>query len=346
MARNASRLKLGYYPLVPAEAERIRGHLYFPDVPVTALDPCAGTGDALLRITSGAPVRRYGIELDSFRAAEAAGVLDEVVQGSVFDTHSAVESFSLLFLNPPYDDEVADGRGQRTEALFLEQTFRWLQPGGVLALVIPGNRLVHCSDVLAAHFGSLGVYRLTASESSKYSQVVVFGIRRSGQERERARDRDVLSVRLHMCEAARKYGAIEPLQDQAGRVWHVPPVRKTVTLTYRGLPLDSIEDALPTSRAYRQAERLLFVPETQVRGRPLTQPHPGHASQAARIRCAAPAARPCRQRHQYRRATTRRGRARLQAGGRIWREGSPIESLLPPSAICAFASGPAAQGSP
>jgi hypothetical protein len=128
MARNASRLKLGYYPLVPAEAERIRGHLYFPDGPVTALDPCAGTGDALVRITSDAPVRRYGIELDSIQAADAAGALDEVVQGSVFDTHSAVESFSLLFLNPPYDDEVAEGRGQRTEALFLEPIFDGCSP--------------------------------------------------------------------------------------------------------------------------------------------------------------------------------------------------------------------------
>jgi hypothetical protein len=153
-----------------------------------------------------------------------------------------------------------------------------LQPGGVLALVIPGNRLVHCSDVLAAHFGSLGVYRLTDSQSSRYSQVVVFGVRRSRQERERARDRDVLNARQHLCEAASGYRTIEPMQDQAGRVWHVPPARKPATLTYRGLPLDSIEDALPTSRAYRQAERLLFAPETQVRGRPLTPLHPGHAS--------------------------------------------------------------------
>ena len=32
MARNSSRLKLGYYPLVPSEAERIYRFLEFPPV--------------------------------------------------------------------------------------------------------------------------------------------------------------------------------------------------------------------------------------------------------------------------------------------------------------------------
>jgi len=65
------------------------------------LDPCVGTGTALRIITAQARTRRYGIELDSFRAMEATSSLDEVVQGSVFDTHCPVESISLLYLNPP-----------------------------------------------------------------------------------------------------------------------------------------------------------------------------------------------------------------------------------------------------
>src|SRR5689334_19065237 len=98
MARNASRLKLGYYPLVSAEAQRLRRLLEFPPE-CAVLDPCAGTGAALRQISGETPARRYGIELDSFRAMEAGCVLDEVVQGSVFDTHCPVESYSLLYLN-------------------------------------------------------------------------------------------------------------------------------------------------------------------------------------------------------------------------------------------------------
>src|SRR2546425_192636 len=107
MARSESRLKLGYYPLVPGEGQRLRRFLELPPE-CAVLDPCAGTGAALRQISGEAPARRYGIELDSFRATEAGGVLDEVVQGSVFDTHSPIESYSLLYLNPPYDDEIAE----------------------------------------------------------------------------------------------------------------------------------------------------------------------------------------------------------------------------------------------
>ena len=97
MARTASKLKLGYYPLAEQEAKRIRRFLQFVGA-ATVLDPCAGTGSALRAITDGAEARRYGSELDAYRAAEAKQVLDEVIQGSVFETHSPVESYSLLYL--------------------------------------------------------------------------------------------------------------------------------------------------------------------------------------------------------------------------------------------------------
>jgi hypothetical protein len=99
MARNAARLKLGYYPLVENEAKRMRQFLQFPNT-CAAIDPCAGTGRAL-DLIAGRTGRLYGIELDAFRAAEARKTFDEVVQGSTFDAHSPVESYSLLYLNPP-----------------------------------------------------------------------------------------------------------------------------------------------------------------------------------------------------------------------------------------------------
>jgi hypothetical protein len=149
VARSASRLKLGHYPLPETEAMRIRRFLVFSPGS-TAVDPCAGTGAALRTITGDADCRLYGIELDSLRAASASEVLDQVVQGSVFETHCAVDSFSLLCLNPPYDDEVCDEQTRRTEGVFLEWCYRWLRPGGVLVLVIPAKRVASCTNVLAA----------------------------------------------------------------------------------------------------------------------------------------------------------------------------------------------------
>ena len=105
--RGIARQKLGYFPLSQNEAERIRRFLSFrEDCGTTSvLDPCAGGGAAMATITSGAKTLTCGIELDAFRAEEARLVLGHVLQGNCFDVQSAVESFSLLFENPPYDFE-------------------------------------------------------------------------------------------------------------------------------------------------------------------------------------------------------------------------------------------------
>ena len=159
--RSIARQKLGYFPLSPTEAERIRRFLVFSGEETSVLDPCAGTGAALACVTAGARATRCAIELDAFRAEEAAKTVDQSVQGNCFDVHCAVESFSVLFLNPPYDHEVSESRNARMERLFLEHTYRWLKSAGVLVLVIPGNRLSECTDILAVHFREKAIYRLS-----------------------------------------------------------------------------------------------------------------------------------------------------------------------------------------
>ena len=103
-------------------------------------------------------------------------VLGDVIQGNCFDVHSAVESFSLLFENPPYDHEMGENRNARMEYLFLEHTYRWLKPGGVLVLVVPGDRFATCAEILAVHFRDKAIYRLSEPESVRYKQIVVFGV--------------------------------------------------------------------------------------------------------------------------------------------------------------------------
>ena len=50
--RLAGRMKLGYYPLPPAEGE-IRNLLQFGTEPASVIDPCVGTGAALEQISRG-----------------------------------------------------------------------------------------------------------------------------------------------------------------------------------------------------------------------------------------------------------------------------------------------------
>jgi len=139
LARPTSRLRMGYFPLPEAEARRMRQHLVFPVPSFTALDPCAGEGKALAVVTEGTTRgQRRGIELDAYRAEEAKQRLDQVIYGDCFDVECKVESCSCALLNPSYDNAPeGDGAGQRLEALFLQHSYRWLKPGGVLILVIP-----------------------------------------------------------------------------------------------------------------------------------------------------------------------------------------------------------------
>ena len=162
--RNVARLKMGYYPLPEAEGVKLRSLLSFSE-PASVIDPCVGQGTALHLVTSDAQVRRYGVELDAERARIASANGIETIQGNAFDAIARPESFSLLYLNPPYDSEIGSIANRRMEAVFLEHTYRWLAMDGVLILVIPFERLHDCAGILGSHFAQLAVFRMTDEES-------------------------------------------------------------------------------------------------------------------------------------------------------------------------------------
>lgn len=278
--RWSGRIRMGYFPLPLSEAERIRKFLLFPGQLSSAIDPCVGDGGAFEVITSGAQVLRYGIELDAFRAEQARERIAHVIQGNALEVHCPVESFGLLFENPPYDwtmQPSADGRCGRNEQVFLSRTYRWLKPGGVLVLVIPCERLADCGQILASHFRYVRVYRLEAPECVRYKQVVLFGLRRDRRERERVQDSDIARSRLQFASLARDFTRLPSLPSEPDAQYKVPP-GGPVQLISRGLPLDEVEDLLPQSAAYRQAARILFAEPPANSGRPLTPLHGGHTA--------------------------------------------------------------------
>ncbi|MBI3664318.1 MAG: hypothetical protein HY234_14880 [Acidobacteria bacterium] len=273
--RLAGRERLGFYPLPVAEAKRIRGFLSFTSGPCTSLDPCIGDGIAFQAVTSDAQMRRYGIELDAYRAEQAHALVDELIHGNCFDVQCPVDSFSLVYLNPPYDFEVGEGKSQRMEKLFLEHVYRWLKCGGVLVFVIPGTRIEECNAALSVHFRDVRVYRLIEPESARYRQVVLFGVRRTRNEREKLQDADITRARQWLGSLSRDPEQLPPLSFEPNHQYVVPP-GDPVRMVYRGLPLDQIEDMLPKSSAYRQAAPILFAQEADIAGRPLTPLHGGH----------------------------------------------------------------------
>jgi hypothetical protein len=178
------KTKLGFFPLPVLEAKRLKNHLAF-SLEFSALDPCVGDGVAFSGLVEGAPGRRYGVEIDAHRAAQARALGIEVLQANTMDVRCTAESLSLLYLNPPYDWESGQTGNQRLESVFLEHTYRWLKPEGILVFVIPQPRLKPCARLLADHFKDIRVYRLTEPECLQYKQIALLAIRRKRHERPR-----------------------------------------------------------------------------------------------------------------------------------------------------------------
>ena len=266
MARDASRLKMGFFPLPESEAVRLRSLLNF-----TGPASVIGQGTALEIITQSAEVHRYGVELDAERALVAQSKGIETIQGNTFDTVAKPESFSLLYLNPPYDSEIGQVANNRMERLFLDHTYRWLAFDGVLVLVIPFERLTDCAGILSSHFTRINVLRMTDDESVRFRQIAVLGTRSNV----RGAGVDANKRQLQRIGLYGSYQELPELAPDSCEPYRVPPTSET-ELSYRGLPYDLLEDLLPHSGAWKQAMPFLAPREDVATGRPITPLHGGH----------------------------------------------------------------------
>jgi predicted RNA methylase len=118
--RLEAQAKAGFYPTPPEIVEIFKTFIGEKKPgPKRLLDPCCGTGEPAAEIAGAAECEAYGVEIHSGRAQSARSVLKKVIAGNLFTVTARHESFSVLFLNPPYDFESEDGR---TELSFLKHT--------------------------------------------------------------------------------------------------------------------------------------------------------------------------------------------------------------------------------
>lgn len=163
MARQASKVKLGYYPspppILPALARLFVSSAR--DTRLRVFDPCCGDGNALALLSAALREQHqrvygrfadweastWGIEIQEPLARLADERLDHVLHASFFGTtlsngDSSDRGWQFIYLNPPYDDdsESASGKGarrQRLEYTFLQRATLKLCTGGILVWVIP-----------------------------------------------------------------------------------------------------------------------------------------------------------------------------------------------------------------
>jgi len=265
--RSSGRLKLGYYPLPESEGRRLRTLLEFAPEGASVLDPCVGSGAALHQITTDAVAWRFGVELDTERARLASEAGISTIHGNIFGANAPSESFSLLYLNPPYDSEIGSYDNKRMEYLFLKHTHKWLVPGGVLIFVIQHAQFESCIPILSSQFKSFQVLRLSDPEAERFDQIVLLAVRKDIRADAQEINRRALVEAL--------YRHPLPLLTGDEQKYSVP-CSPPANLTYRGLPLDEIEDLLPFSAAWRKVESCLMPREEVPIERPITPMHAGH----------------------------------------------------------------------
>ena len=182
VGRLMNNIKMGYYPTDPDNIGLILKGIRFPEgVTTNLLDPCCGCGKALRQIAQGNNCFTYGVELDEARADEAQTRLHRVGFGSFFFSQVSMNSFHLLFLNPPYLSVLNESGGRaRHEKRFLIESLGCLALGGLLVYVIPYYRLTpDICRVLVDNFENLGLWRFTDAEFKKFKQVAVMGVRKA-----------------------------------------------------------------------------------------------------------------------------------------------------------------------
>lgn len=180
MAHLRSKAILGYFPTPARVADAIARHLAAEPTParrsIRLLDPCVGEGDFAKTLSGALGAVGFGIELHEGRAAIARARLDHLLAvDALGGVRVGRQSFSLLALNPPYDD---DAEGGRLEHRFLLRYADALATGGQLVLIVPQARLAVSTRFLASRFADLACRRFPDPEFAAFGQVVLFGTRK------------------------------------------------------------------------------------------------------------------------------------------------------------------------
>ncbi len=197
MARLEAIAKELYYP-TPTHLMEDVGKCFTAQGTIKVLDTCCGEGLAVKALANSMHSRRsyerlkpvlFGVELNELRAQQAASNLDVVLHAPMERVFYAPESWDLLFLNPPYDQ---NGSGGRMELDFMQMSYPLLKSGGHMVLVIPDYILARedVMDWLDLNFQGVRVYRFPDEEYQVFKQVVVMGeaVSRSAQYRGKGSD--------------------------------------------------------------------------------------------------------------------------------------------------------------
>ena len=265
--RLEAQAKAGFYPTPATVVDIIKTWIgeRMPG-PRRLLDPCCGTGEPAAQIAAAAGCQAYGVEINTDRAKTAKNLLSKVVAGNLFSVRARPASFSILYLNPPYDFDAEDGR---TELSFLKHTLPYLAAGGLLLFLVPQKRITtRIARVLSAYFEDLKVRKFLADEFQAFGQIVIVGLKKARAEI----NGDVLAglTQIHFMDL--------PGMHRKEFSFTVPAVDKDFFIRSSEFGPDELTEELKTSPLWKEPALGLIAEEEQIGPaiQPLMPPRKAH----------------------------------------------------------------------
>jgi hypothetical protein len=189
--RLAAQMRGGFYPAPDAAVAHAATFLQpFREGSFAILDPCAGEGAAIRQLAEllGCPeASTFAIELDDSRAQKLQANLPQarvLTPASFFGCRASWNSFSLIWLNPPFESSYG---GYLVEEQFLLTATDWLMPGGVMALVCPEDVVGKYTDArkqFATYYENCMIVPFP-EQYRRFKEVIVFGHKRRRPQGER-----------------------------------------------------------------------------------------------------------------------------------------------------------------
>ena len=193
---------LGLNPFTQVPADNAAGYVHLYQGVHRLLDPCCGTGEALSLLAQqlanrGAERRwatrrgdvnytTYGVEVNQPRAMAARQNIKYVLNSDFAGTIIGREMASVLFLNPPYDE---DDDYRRLEHSFLVRSTPHLAKEGALVYIIPRRRLEVSAAFLAENYSDIHYWTFREGTYERFGQMVLVGSAESNRSRPTPREK-------------------------------------------------------------------------------------------------------------------------------------------------------------
>jgi len=268
--RIAGQEKLGYYPTPDCVVALIKTWLDMSAKKFVALDPCCGKGYSLRDLLAGTNGLGYGVEINEGFIPEAKTNLYKVARGDYRAARITNNGFSLLYLNPPYDNEAGTETtvGQRKEYTFLKNTVKYLKKDGVLVYIIPQKRLVgNVAKMLSYRFRKIQVFKFPEEEYQAFNQVVVFGILKDSPLQDVAEAQRIESM---------SDGELPELAEAAMPEYVVPESEPVPIFRSGLLNVEEALDGIAKTALRKRVRTLTQNDEVNVEARPILEPRKGH----------------------------------------------------------------------